>query len=212
MTEDAATFRIKDFISFVDSSQETLRAEQLKREVVERYLPEGFTYELTSRPIIWAHVIHRIVDSQVINFIFAFVFICLLIGLIFRSLRIGLISMLGWLKIPLNAFTAMTACVAIGLVVDDTIHFISYFRNEIEKGIPTRASLLATFENVGFPITITSSILAIGCSLFYFSGLTTTAEFGLLVSAICILALLADLFLLAPILLLTHEPSLSQKS
>jgi uncharacterized protein len=217
INEDASLFRIQLFSLFGESSSGANELDKTTQQLVYKYLPKDIEFlGIADRAFVWSHVVDYLARSQIRSFGVAFILISLMMGLLFRSVKIGFLSMipntvpvlmmlgtLGWLGVPLNSFTAMVSCIALGLAVDDTVHYISHFRQKSLQGLSTKDALLSSFENVGFPMLITSLLLAIGFLAFYFSKLSITTEFGFLISYTCVLALLADLFLLPPILLLT---------
>lgn len=223
VTADGSRYRIKQFVTFADNTAQVARFEQEQKTSIEAKLPEGAVYEVTARPYIWAHMIDYVVNSQIRNFLWAFLVISIVMGLIFRSFRIGLMTMvvnslpiliamgvIGWIGIRLNAFLAMVACVALGLAVDDTIHFIMHYREKLAHGLSPKEALLSGYESVGFQMFFATTLMALGTATFAFSGLTTTTQFGLLFSATCVLSLLAVLFLLPP-MLLVFGPNIRRK-
>lgn len=216
MSDDAAKYRMQCFINF-GNSIEGNQLEADMRAIVDKYLPDSINYEVTSRAFVWSHMVHYLANSQMKSFALAFICITLVIGILFKSFKVGLISiipsawpvlfsfgLLGWFGISLNSFTAMAGCIALGLAVDDTVHFLHCFKAKNEAGFTIRESIMESFENVGFPMFITTGLLSLGFSVFYFSDLTTTTEFGFLVSGACVVALIADLFILPPLLILSR--------
>ena len=158
-----------------------------------------------------------IVSSQVRSLAIALVSVTAMMVLFFRSWRTGLLSMvpnvipltctfglMGAAGIALNSATAMVASVALGLAVDDTIHFLNHLQQE-RKSAPTVAAALApALRVVARPMVYTSVILGIGFGTLLFSRFIPSFYFGLLAVATVVTALLGDLFLL-PALLLTLE-------
>ena len=137
------------------------------------------------------------------------------------SLRIGLISMIpnlapiiitlgvmGWLGVPLGLFTMLIGSIAIGLAVDDTIHFMhNYRRYHHETGnveIAVRKTLLGT----GRAMLVTSIVLSLGFIIYLMSTLTNLINFGWLVAMAIMLALLADLFLAPALMAILHKAHL----
>jgi len=129
------------------------------------------------------------------------------------NIRIGFISMIpnlspivvtlgimGWLDVPLDLFTMLIGSIAIGLAVDDTIHFLHNYRRyhhntgSVETAI--RESLLST----GRAMLVTSVVLSLGFFVYTFSTLQNLINFGWLTGMTIILALLSDTFL-APALM-----------
>jgi predicted RND superfamily exporter protein len=136
--------------------------------------------------------------------------------IVFRSVHIGLISMfpnvfpiiitlgfMGLTGIWLDAVRTLIASIAIGLAVDDTIHFISRYRLEFNRMGHYGRALHASMRGVGRAITITTIILVIGYTSATLSKLNVVFYFGML-SAMCVfIALLADYFVCPALILLT---------
>jgi len=144
--------------------------------------------------------------------------IFLLMILVFRSLRLGLISMIptlipisltlglmGLFDISLNFSTAPMAAIALGLAIDDTIHFISRFKIEFRRDGDYAPALQRTLRSVGKPILITSIVLVCGFFIFLFSNFHLTQNMGVLISFSVVSAILGDLILL-PVLLYVLKP------
>jgi predicted RND superfamily exporter protein len=135
-----------------------------------------------------------------------------LMMILIGSLRGGLSSMvpnlapmiivmglMGAFDVPFDVFTIMTGSVAIGLAVDDTIHFLHGFYREFERTGDTRGSIARTLETTGEALLTTSLVLAIGFSVFLFATMPTLQTFGLITTLAILLAFVADI-LVAPAL------------
>jgi len=167
---------------------------------------------------LWLSLMDYITQSQIRGFLLAFAAIGVMMCLLFRSLRIGLLSMLpnlapvilglgimGWLDWPLDYQRLLMAPVAIGISVDFTIHLVTRYRHEqLERGDYADA-LRASMEDVGRALLITALILVAGFIVFTFSTLDSLASFGLLLATVIAVALAANFFLM-PALILTFEP------
>ena len=154
------------------------------------------------------------VHSSVTSYTIAFVLITLMMMLILGSVRIGLLSMipnlapiiLGLLimvikPIPLDMFTLLIGSIAIGLAVDDTIHFMHNFRRYyLESGDEAKA-IKQTFYTTGKAMVITTIVLSLGFYAYLMANMISVQNFGLLTGSVIILALLSDL-LLAPALMM----------
>ncbi|MCW8821355.1 MAG: MMPL family transporter [Sulfurovum sp.] len=154
------------------------------------------------------------VSSSVISYFIAFVGITFMMILILGSVRIGLISMipnlapiiLGLLlmyyaHIPLDMFTLLIGSIAIGLAVDDTIHFLHNFRRYYLESGDSAKAIEQTFFTTGKAMVITTIVLSLGFYAYMFANMISVQNFGLLTGSVIILALLADL-LLAPALMI----------
>ncbi len=143
----------------------------------------------------------------------AFVLVSILMVLLFKNWKMVFISLvpnifplllagalLGFLGIELDAATSIIFAIAFGIAVDDTIHFLSKFRIEIDQGKDIKESIHITFHESGKAICLTSIILFFGFITLATSYYPPTFYVGLLVSITLLSALLADLFI-TPVLI-----------
>ncbi|MBT0586690.1 efflux RND transporter permease subunit [Alteromonas oceanisediminis] len=169
--------------------------------------PDAFS--LTSLFVLYQDILSRLVDSQIQTLGFVYIVLALVLLLIFRSVRIALISLIpnaittlgilgaiGWLGIPLDLMTMTIAAIAMGIATDDTIHFVHSFQsgNTRGKGIQT------AFTEAGKPIIITSVVIAIGFSMFAFSDFLPSVYFGAMTAVAMLLALVSDITILPALL------------
>jgi hypothetical protein len=106
-------------------------------------------------------------------------------------------GIMGWFGVSLNVGTVMIASVALGIAVDDTVHFISRFKKEYNaENISLESALHRTTVFVGKPIVFTSTINIIGFATALLSGFLPTREFGILISFTLLFALLGDIIFL----------------
>ena len=151
--------------------------------------------------------------SSAVSYVLAFSLITILMVLLIGNLKIGLISMIPNLlpivflstimvifKMPLDMFTLLIGAIALGLAVDDTVHFMHNFRryelqyNDVDKAV--RLTLMGT----GRAITLTSIVLALGFLVLTFSQMNNMFDFGVLTASAILVALLADFFLMPAIM------------
>lgn len=130
-----------------------------------------------------------------------------------RSLRLGFIAAapdllpvallfgaMGWLGVPLDVGTCVVACLVLGVATDDTIHFISHWREARATGADPDAALRATFAAVGRPILYTSLALCAGFAVLALSEFRPIANLGWLTAGTMLTCLLGDLLLLPALL------------
>jgi len=110
------------------------------------------------------------------------------------------LAMLGLMGSDLQTSNIVTFTVAVGLAVDDTIHFIVRFKQERDSGRPFQEAMTRTFHGAGHAIWLTSALLVLGFAALTTSDLTSTRHFGILSSTAMVAALLGDLFLLPALL------------
>ena len=163
--------------------------------------------------ILLAHLIDSLLKDQLFSFLLAGASILTMMTIAFRSLKIGLISMvpnlfpivlvvgaMGWFGLPLNIGTAMIASVSMGLTTDSSIHFITGFLRERSRGASITDSLRRTHQSVGRAIIFATCALVAGFSVLTLSHFIPLIYFGALVSVAMIGGMLGSLILL-PILL-----------
>ena len=110
------------------------------------------------------------------------------------------IGMMGWLGLPLDAFTLLIGSIAIGLAVDDTIHFMHNFRRYYERSGEVIVAVRETLASTGQALLFTSLVLSTGFFIFTLASLNNLFFFGLLTGLAILIAFLADL-ILAPALM-----------
>ncbi len=186
-------------------------------------LGDNYSCDITGASMLWMKLNTNLKTTFTKSLIFAFVVIFGMMIYICKSLKLALISMvpnlfpicltvgiMGWLAIPFNTLTVMIACVTLGISVDDTVHFITWFKRNIESGMDTKSSLLNTFKNVGKPLVMTSIILILGFLILIMGSYKPYNTFGILTSLTILFALIAD-FVFLPALILVLEPMLQSK-
>lgn len=169
--------------------------------------------EVTGLMSIMSRTFKAVMYSMAWSYALAFLVITPLMVLLIGSLRLGLLSMvpniapilvtlgvMGWLGLPIDFFTLMIGSIAIGLAVDDTIHFMDNFRRSFSRSGDVLGAVRETLGTTGQAMLFTSLVLAAGFAVFAFAGLTVLARFGLLTGLTILVAFLADL-LLSPALM-----------
>jgi predicted RND superfamily exporter protein len=181
-------------------------AEGLAREAFEG---TGIEVTATGSGRMFSMLDHYLVSSQLSSFGTAFVTVFGVIFLVFRSAKFGMLAiipnlfpvlavlgMMGWLDISLNVATVMVASVALGVVDDDTIHFINRFRRERSRGVPVNAAIEAATIFEGRAALTTAVINSAGYGVLMLSEYKPTAWFGGLLAVTMAVAFLAEVFVL----------------
>jgi predicted RND superfamily exporter protein len=106
------------------------------------------------------------------------------------------LGVMGAMGITLNFATVMITSIAIGIAVDDTIHFLVRYRRELRCTGDVNSSIENAILHSGRAMTFTSAAMAAGCGLFILSDFAPSRDFGFLMAFTMITALLSDLFLL----------------
>ena len=177
------------------------------------YLDENFGDGLTAKATGLIRLMHDmeayILSSQVRSFSLAFVVIVTMMALMLRSWRLGLFAMIPNLLpvvltlgimvaagINLDVGTVTVASIILGLVVDDTIHFLHRFKEEIPRHKDSAAAVQAAIRTVGKPIVSTSLVLALGFWVLCLASFRPNIHFGLLAGIAILMAVVADLVVL----------------
>jgi predicted RND superfamily exporter protein len=159
-----------------------------------------------------------IAKGEIVSFLIALVLIGILMMLVFRNVKTGLIGMIpnlapvlvvgglmGYLEIPLDMITMVIIPILLGLAVDDTIHFISHSKLEFLRTGSYRTGIQTTFRTVGKAIFMTSFILIAAFSVYMTSIAAFFIHLGVLMAAGVLSALLAD-YCITPILVNWSKP------
>ncbi|MEE9393039.1 MAG: MMPL family transporter [Planctomycetota bacterium] len=185
------------------------RRDAINRLAVE--LPPGVKAEVAGY-MVMAHESSRLVVTTMLqSFLVSLLAITLLIVVIYRSWRIGLISIVpntipilvalglnGWLGLPLRIGIVMIYSLGLGLAVDDTIHILTRFRQEQARNPKERPRVFLTraLRSSGAALITTSMILFLASATWLPSEFSSLRDTGILLGTIVVVALVADLFLL----------------
>jgi predicted RND superfamily exporter protein len=172
-------------------------------------LEDGITLDVTGLGLVIAASSHLITLGQVKSLSISLVLIFAVMVVLFVSSKVGFVAvipnlfpivvnfgLMGILGIPLSAATSLIASVAIGLAVDDTIHYLVHYNTEFKKDLDKDRAMRDTLMNVGRPIIFTSVTISLGFSVLIFSHFQPTAIFGFLMIVTMLSALVADTILL----------------
>lgn len=165
----------------------------------------GYTVKATGAFYQVATTSNQLVEAQVHSFALALGLVVLAIGVLFRSLRLTIIALIpnvmpivwtggimGFFGIDLSTGTAMIASAVIGLVVDDTIHYLTHFTRAYRDD--TDDAVRRTTTGVGAPLLVNNFVLVLGFWVGAFGSFKPTIYFSLLSGITMITALMCDLF------------------
>lgn len=152
---------------------------------------------------------HLLTQGQIKSLSLTLVLVFVIMVALFLSWKVGLIAILpnifpiiinfglmGWLGLELSVATSLIASIAIGLAVDDTIHYLVSYNREFRKDLDDERALRVTLARVGRPICFTTLTVCVGFSVLMFSNFQPTAVFGLMMAITLLSALVGDLILL----------------
>ena len=177
----------------------------------------AFAHEASGRSVVFAHLSLRNINSMLRGTILAMALISFVLIWIFKSVRIGLLSLLpnfipaimsfglwGYLVGHVGIASSVVIAVVFGIVVDDTVHFLSKYLKARREGLPAPEAVRSAFHTVGHALWTTTAVLSAGFLVFATSGFEVSWALGLLVTITIIFALVAD-FLLLPTLLIAID-------
>jgi predicted RND superfamily exporter protein len=195
--------------------------QQIENFLKEEKTPAGLKARITGGAVLSAKISSNMVSGQIKSLSLAVIVISILMFIVFRSFSLGVVSMIpnifpiilnfgimGAVGIPLNTATSLIAAVAIGIAVDDTIHFLYNYRKERRGKRERREAIQNTIWIKGKAMVTTSIILASGFGVLLLSSFSPTIQFGGLTALIMLSALAGDLLFLPAILRLEmkHMP------
>jgi uncharacterized protein len=173
----------------------------------------GITVTVTGAGRIFATLDHYLVVSQLSSFATAFVTVFAVIFIVFRSARFGMLGvvanavpvfavlgLMGWMGISLNVATVMVASVALGIVDDDTIHFINRYRRETAHGASSAEAIELATVYEGRASLTTAIVNSLGFGLMVFSEYRPTAWFGGLLALTMGVAFIAEVFIVPAVI------------
>jgi predicted RND superfamily exporter protein len=189
---------------------------------VETQASEGsgrvFDVEVTGSTYLFKVLTDLLVNGQILSLVVSLFGVALVVGLIFRSVRFGLLSMIplgftitfnfgvmGWLGIPLDTATTMLASIAIGIGVDYTVHFLSRFRRERSEGHEAAQAVTETIRTTGKAIVFNVLAVGAGFAVLLLSRFGPIATLGALVALSMGISGLAALTLVPTALLATES-------
>jgi predicted RND superfamily exporter protein len=200
-------------LTSMSSDEAFVEVETAERIARDLFAGSAVTPTVTGSGRLFATLDHYIVTSQVSSFATAFLSVFVVIFVIFRSLKFGLLAIvpnvvpvmvvlgaMGWLDISLNVATVMVASIALGVVDDDTIHFISRFRRETGAGRSVTDAIGLATEEEGRASLTTAIINTLAFSVLTLSDYRPSGWFGGLLALTMAVAFLAEVFLLPSII------------
>ena len=216
--------RITTFMKDIGTEKMERIEENLRPQINKIFPEERYTVTMTGKALIFQKGTTYLVKNLVISLSLAILLIGLLMAWMFRSFRMILVSlipnllpllvtagMMGFLGIPIKPSTILVFSIAFGISVDDTIHFLAKYRQELKaNNWKIKRSVYAALKETGVSMFYTSIVLFFGFSVFMISSFGGTVALGGLVSATLLFAMLSNLILL-PSLLLSLEKSIANK-
>ncbi|MCB9360739.1 MAG: MMPL family transporter [Flavobacteriales bacterium] len=231
----------KDFSSFIDSANQITRVSfqmadigtqemnvllnEIRPKIDSIFSPKDYNVTLTGTSVVFLKGTDYLVENLFTSLALAILLIASLMSVLFSSIRMVLVSLtpnllpllttaalMGYIGIPIKPSTILIFSIAFGISVDDTIHFLAKYRQELKiHKIGIKKAVLLALRETGVSMIYTSTILFFGFGVFTVSSFGGTVALGFLVSFTLTMAILADLVLL-PSLLLSLDKALTTKA
>ncbi|MBI1248676.1 MMPL family transporter [bacterium] len=194
-----------------DFTQHEFNGKELPRMGSEDRPPVSVVYTGVV-PVVYKAA-RTLLSNLIESTVWAFVLIALVMSLVLKSFRAGLISMLpnvfpicvvfgymSWTGMEVDIGTMMTASVAMGVAVDDTVHFLTWFRWGLDEGFDRCKAIKEAYSRCAMAMFQTTIIGGLGLAVFGLSTFTPTQRFGYLMVSLLAVALIGDLVFLPALL------------
>ncbi len=218
--DDYSKARFTIMLPFADAIELKPVIDQVREHFVTTY--SDLTITLSGIAPMLVGTMYDVITTMFKSYGFALVTITILMILFIGTIRFGLVSMapnllpiimvmgmMGWVGIPFDFSNMLVGSVAIGLVVDDTIHFLHNLKRYLDHSGDIKLAIRQTMHSAGRAIFITSVVIISGMMVAMTADLNSTVNFGLITACAILLALLADFFLVPAIMMLLYRKRLN---
>ncbi|WP_299524440.1 efflux RND transporter permease subunit [Winogradskyella sp.] len=216
--------RVTTFMKDIGTDKMERIQETLQNKIDKLFPEERYEVTMTGKALVFQKGTKYLVRNLVISLSLAIFLISLFMAYLFRSVRMIIVSLIpnllpllvtaglmGYLGVPIKPSTILVFSIAFGISVDDTIHFLAKYRQELQANHwKIRKSVYAALRETGISMFYTSIVLFFGFSVFTISSFGGTVALGALVSITLLFAMLSNLLLL-PSLLLSLERNIANK-
>ncbi|WP_422106172.1 efflux RND transporter permease subunit [Winogradskyella sp.] len=216
--------RVTTFMKDIGTDKMERIQETLQNKINKLFPEERYEVTMTGKALVFQKGTKYLVRNLVISLTLAIFLISLFMAYLFRSFRMIIVSLIpnllpllvtaglmGYLGVPIKPSTILVFSIAFGISVDDTIHFLAKYRQELQANHwKIRKSVYAALRETGISMFYTSIVLFFGFSVFTISSFGGTVALGALVSITLLFAMLSNLLLL-PSLLLSLERNIANK-
>ena len=214
--------RITTYMKDIKTSRMEEIEADLKESIAKIFPKDRYGVNITGKSLLFLKGTKYLINNLILSLSLAILLIALFMAFLFRSFKMILISLIpnllpliitagvmGFTGIPLKPSTILVFSIAFGISVDDTIHFLAKYRQElIANGWKINKAVFAALRETGISMFYTSVVLFFGFSIFMSSNFGGTQALGGLVAVTLMMAMLANLILL-PSLLISLEDSIS---
>lgn len=212
--------KLRVYVKIRDQTSSGLIAiEERSKTWIEKNM-QPYRVKGSSVPVMFAHFGLSNIKNMLWGSLFAILFVSLTIAITMGSLRYGLLSMIpnafpaaiafglwGIFVGEVNVAVSVIFAITLGIIVDDTVHFMSKYQDAREMGKDPEAAVRYGFSSVGSALIVTTLVLGCGFMVLALSDFNVSAYTGIMVCLTIVIALAFDFFLLPAILLLTDKPA-----
>lgn len=216
--------RITSYMKDTQTNRFDRIEEDLRAKIAKIFPADRYNVILTGKAFIFEKGTKYLVNNLILSLSLAILLIAIFMAWMFRNVKMILVSLIpnllpllitaglmGFLGVPIKPSTILVFSIAFGISVDDTIHFLAKYRQELlSNNWKIKRSVYAALKETGVSMFYTSVVLFFGFSVFTISSFGGTVALGALVSATLLFAMLANLLLL-PSLLLSLERSIANQ-
>ena len=216
--------RITTFMKDIGTDKMGVIEERLQQKIDKEFPKENYHVSMTGKALVFLKGTNYLIHNLVISLSLAIFLIAIFMAFLFRSFKMILISLIpnifpllitaglmGYLGIPIKPSTILVFSIAFGISVDDTIHFLAKYRQELKaNNWRIKQSVYNALRETGVSMLYTSIVLFFGFLVFTASSFGGTIALGGLVSVTLLFAMVSNLLLL-PSLLLSLEKNIANK-
>jgi uncharacterized protein len=208
MTPDLTKTNIV-LLTHLSSSREFLETRDTIIAHARQSFAKDVSWDVTGFGIVISATSHHLTNGQVKSLFLTLILVFASMFSLFLSVKVGAIAILpnlfpiivnfgimGWLGIELSMVTSIIASIAIGLAVDDTIHYLFRYNRVFRKDLDAKRAMRDTLKQIGRPVVFTTLTICVGFSILMFSSFKPTAVFGFMMTITLLAALVGDLILL----------------
>lgn len=223
--DDSRYTRVSFQMADIGTEEMDALIKEIEPKINEIFPPSEYNVTLTGTSVTFLKGTNYLVENLMTSLILAIILIASLMSILFSSVRMVLVSLfpnllplittaglMGFFGIPIKPSTILIFSIAFGISVDDTIHFLAKYRQELKKQKwNIKEAVRLALNETGVSMIYTSIVLFFGFGVFTVSSFGGTVALGILVSVTLLFAMLSDLVLL-PSLLLSLDKSLTTKA
>lgn len=216
--------RITTFMKDIGTDKMEEIEDDLQAKIKKLFPEDKYEVTVTGKALVFQKGTTYLVKNLALSLSLAIFLIALFMAYMFRSFRMIIVSLIpnllplvvtaglmGFLGVPIKPSTILVFSIAFGISVDDTIHFLAKYRQELQaNNWKIKKSVYGALRETGVSMFYTSIVLFFGFSIFTISSFGGTVALGALVSVTLLFAMLSNLLLL-PSLLLSLERSIANK-